>query len=107
MKRHRDEWAIRTKNEGYRPISAVITTLATHAYLDVVAQSVYTAFTPLQAILAIVNRMPDHIHRYGNEYYVCNPEDNGENFAENGIVRMKVINTLMPLINGMRVPVRR
>ncbi|HID4131215.1 TPA: nucleotidyltransferase domain-containing protein [Pluralibacter gergoviae] len=82
MKRHRDEWAIRTKNEGYRPISAVITTLATHAYLDVVAQSEYTAFTPLQAILAIVNRMPDHIHRYSNEYYVCNPEDNGENFAE-------------------------
>ena len=26
---------------------------------------------------------------------------------KNGIVRMKVINTLMPLINGMRVPVRR
>ena len=46
MKRHRDEWAIRTKNEGYRPISAVITTLATHAYLDVVAQSVYTTVAP-------------------------------------------------------------
>lgn len=39
LKRHRDEWAIRTKNEKNRPISAVITTLATHAYLDVVKQS--------------------------------------------------------------------
>lgn len=37
LKRHRDEWAIRTKNEDFRPISAVITTLATHAYLDAVS----------------------------------------------------------------------
>lgn len=82
MKRHRDEWAIRTKNEMYRPISAVITTLATHAWLDVVQQSKQTPFTPLQAILEIVRRMPDHIHYYSNQYYVCNPEDRGENFAE-------------------------
>ena len=60
LKRHRDEWAIRTKNEDYRPISAVITTLATHAYLDVVEESRFE----------------------GNRSFIYNPKDNGENFAE-------------------------
>lgn len=39
LKRHRDEWAIRTGCKDWRPISAVITTLATHAYSDVVKMS--------------------------------------------------------------------
>ncbi|MDF5994632.1 hypothetical protein P4200_08180 [Pseudomonas aeruginosa] len=37
---------------------------------------------PLDAILEIVRRMPDHVKRQGNECLVCNPADNGENFAE-------------------------
>lgn len=82
LKRHRDKWAIRTKNENYRPISAVITTLATHAYLDVVKESQSKPLRPLDAILQIVWRMPDHIKHQGNECSVCNPADNGENFAE-------------------------
>lgn len=82
LKRHRDEWAIRTKREDHRPISAVITTLATHAYLDVVKESKSKPLQPLDAILAIVSRMPQHIKRNGNDYLVCNPEDKGENFAE-------------------------
>lgn len=46
------------------------------------SRSQYIPPSPRFRLSAIVNRMPDHIHRYGNEYYVCNPEDNGENFAE-------------------------
>ncbi|MFS9605607.1 nucleotidyltransferase, partial [Klebsiella pneumoniae] len=65
-----------------RPISAVITTLATHAYLDVVKESQSKPLAPLDAILEIVRRMPQHIAHRGNDCFVCNPADNGENFAE-------------------------
>jgi hypothetical protein len=82
LKRHRDEWAIRSQNEKHRPISAIITTLATHAYLDVVAMSKSKPLRPLDAIIEIVRRMPQHIKRNGNDYLVCNPADNGENFSE-------------------------
>ena len=82
LKRHRDEWAIRTENEKYRPISAVITTLATHAWLAVVKQSQQRPLTPLEAIIEIVRLMPQFIQLNGQEYQVCNPQDNGENFAE-------------------------
>lgn len=82
LKRHRDEWAIRTGNKEHRPISAVITTLATHAYLEVVKESQSSPIQPLDAILEIVRRMPNHISRIGGQYQVCNPTDAGENFAE-------------------------
>ncbi|ENZ2688593.1 nucleotidyltransferase [Salmonella enterica] len=82
LKRHRDEWAIRTENEKYRPISAVITTLATHAWLAVVNKSRQQPFTPLEAIIEIVRLMPQFIELSGQEYQVCNPQDSGENFAE-------------------------
>lgn len=82
LKRHRDEWAIRTTNEDYRPISAVITTLATHAYLDVAKESHLKPLRPLDAILEIVRRMPQHIKYKGDDCLVCNPLDNGENFSE-------------------------
>lgn len=82
LKRHRDEWAIRTGRVASRPISAVITTLATHAYLDVAQQSMTKPLRPLDAILAIVRRMPDFVQYRGRDWYVCNPKDPGENFAE-------------------------
>lgn len=82
LKRHRDEWAIKTETEDYRPISAVITTLATHAYLDVAEESKLEPLRPLEAIIKIVERMNSHIKFNGKEYQVCNPKDNGENFAE-------------------------
>lgn len=82
LKRHRDEWAIKTKSADTRPISAVITTLATHAYLDVVKESKSKPLSPLDAILEIVRRMPEHIAKRGTDCFVCNPADTGENFAE-------------------------
>lgn len=82
LKRHRDEWAIRTGCKDWRPISAVITTLATHAYADVVKMSASNPLRPLDAILAIVRKMPDYIQYLGGQSFVCNPEDAAENFAE-------------------------
>lgn len=82
LKRHRDEWAIETGNEDYRPISAVITTLATHAYLKVVKESRLNPVTPIDAILKIVEKIPEEIRLLGGNYYVMNPRDQGENFAE-------------------------
>lgn len=82
LKRHRDEWAISTHTEAYRPISAVITTLATCAYLDVAEKSKSNPLRPLDAILEIVRRMPDHIRGAHGNWRVCNPEDHGENFSE-------------------------
>lgn len=82
LKRHRDEWAIRTNNADHRPISAVITTLATHAYLEVAEESKSKPLRPLDAILEIVRRMPQHVDYTESGCQVCNPEDKGENFAE-------------------------
>lgn len=82
LKRHRDEWAIQTKCESHRPISAVITTLATHAYLDVVQESHLRPLRPLDAIIKIVQKMSDYIKYQEGEYLILNPEDSGENFAE-------------------------
>lgn len=82
LKRHRDEWAIRTHHEAVRPISAVITTLATQAYLEVVKASRLQPITPLDAIVQIVRRMASFIGFDGGNAYVLNPADAGENFAE-------------------------
>ncbi|MGD8175431.1 nucleotidyltransferase domain-containing protein [Marinimicrobium sp. ARAG 43.8] len=82
LKRHRDEWAIRSGNEGSRPISAVITTLATHAYLDVVEESRSQPLRPLDVIIEIVRRMPNFIEYKNSQYRVLNPADHGENFSE-------------------------
>lgn len=82
LKRHRDEWAIRTNNESVRPISAVITTLAGQAYGEVAMESQHRSYRPVQAIMEIVARMPKHIKQQGDDYFVRNPEDSGENFAE-------------------------
>jgi hypothetical protein len=82
LKRHRDEWAIETRSEDHRPISAVITTLATHAYLKVVQESKFTPLTPIDAIIKIVEKIPEEITLFGGQYQVLNPKDHGENFAE-------------------------
>ncbi len=82
LKRHRDEWAIETRNESHRPISAVITTLAAHAYLEIVQESRVRPLSPIDAILKIVEKMRNHVDFNHGDYEVLNPEDDGENFAE-------------------------
>jgi hypothetical protein len=82
MKRHRDVWAISNKKEDVRPISAIITTLATHAYEEIAIESVHRPLRPIEAMLEIVRRMPDFIEPIPGGHAVFNPKDRGENFAE-------------------------
>lgn len=82
LKRHRDKWAIRTGQESVRPISAVITTLAAEAYAEIALESQHYSYRPIEAIMEIVARIPKFIQRQGNDLFVRNPEDSGENFAE-------------------------
>ncbi|MFA4526180.1 nucleotidyltransferase [Xanthomonas perforans] len=82
LKRHRDEWAIRNNDPSHRPISAVITTLATRAYEEVAAESSRHPRRPLDAIVEIVTKMSSYVQHVGGKYLVCNPKDDAENFAE-------------------------
>lgn len=84
LKRLRDVWAISTEKTDQRPISAVITTLAALSYEAVVAASVIRPLRPLEAITMIIEGMPNFIkmNQTTDEYFVLNPKDAGENFAE-------------------------
>ncbi|MGZ8252118.1 MAG: nucleotidyltransferase domain-containing protein [Methylophilaceae bacterium] len=82
LKRHRDEWAIRTKRTDFRPISAVITTLACLAYEEVVNESQFKRIRPIEATFLIIEKMVKFIKYDGTTYSVRNPKDSGENFAE-------------------------
>lgn len=83
LKRHRDEWALRTQQISVRPISAVLTTLAAHAYADIAYESRQgRRYRPVEAIMEIVARMPNFIGSGVAGYEVCNPMDREENFAE-------------------------
>lgn len=83
LKRHRDVWALNSDNAKVRPISAIITTLAARSYLRVAQLSKQRPYRAIEAILEIVNGMPDYIGRNAkDEYEVLNPEDKDENFAE-------------------------
>lgn len=82
LKRHRDEWAIRTKRERDRPISAVLTTLAGHAYASVAQMSWSRPLRTVEAVMEIVRRMPLSIEGGAGNYAVLNPDNRGENFAE-------------------------
>lgn len=82
LKRHRDRWAIRSSSEEYRPISAVLTTLATKAYYQIALRSVEKPMRPIDVMFSIVSEMASHVDYNNNEYQVLNPCDEGENFAE-------------------------
>lgn len=82
IKRHRDEWAIKNKQEKVRPISAVLTTLAALAYEEVVEESKSIQIRPIEAIFKIVEKMPKFIEMTNGLLYVRNPRDSSENFAE-------------------------
>ena len=83
LKRHRDMWAIGRDKASVRPISAILTTLAGLAYADVAKESQYVDFRAIDAIIAIVERLPKYIaHNAYAGYSVLNPTDQGENFAE-------------------------
>ncbi|MBR1019262.1 nucleotidyltransferase [Bradyrhizobium viridifuturi] len=72
LKRHRDHSFEQRKDE--RPISVIITTLAAHSYNG--------EETIGQALVAILTGMDKHILRQNNQYWIPNPTDPLENFAD-------------------------
>ncbi|ENX09531.1 nucleotidyltransferase domain-containing protein [Acinetobacter variabilis] len=82
LKRHRDQWALNSESPEYRPISAVITTLAAKAYEKVYKESQAQALRPIEAIVKIIAYMPQFITQVDEGFAVLNPQDSGENFAE-------------------------
>lgn len=83
LKRHRDVWAIRNRREDERPISAIITTLATRSYEEMASRGETASLRPIEIILKLVagmNRFIEINPRSG--YQVLNPTNPGENFAE-------------------------
>ena len=83
LKRHRDVWALRDRREDERPISAIITTLATQSYEEMAARGETAALRPVEIILRLVAGMRRFIDfSSATGYEVLNPKDRGENFAE-------------------------
>lgn len=83
LKRHRDEWAFERDKETQRckPISVVITTLACHAYNQIIAeQRAYD--NDLDVLLDVLELMPNFIELNHGETLVRNPHMPEENFAE-------------------------
>ncbi len=77
LKRHRD---IMFKDRDHKPISIIITTLATHAYNKCVSSKKYD--NELDLLTDIIKVMPDFIEVHEGYYLVLNPTTKYENFAE-------------------------
>ncbi|RYY25922.1 MAG: nucleotidyltransferase [Sphingomonadales bacterium] len=72
LKHHRDQRF--AKSADVKPASIVITTLAAHAYQQEATIS--------GALFSILQRMDAHIERRGDAYWIPNPSDPRENFAD-------------------------
>ncbi len=72
LKRHRD--IMFEEDQDDKPISIIITTLAAHSYNN--------ETDLLEALLNIVNQMPNYIENREGVYWVQNPVDSNENFAD-------------------------
>ncbi len=83
LKRNRDTWADENPDQcDYRPISALITTLAGLSYEHIAQDRSFHFRRPLDALLAVVRTMPDFIDGSPGRWEVLNPADREENFAE-------------------------
>lgn len=71
LKRHRD---IRFEDDEDKPVSIIITTLAAHAYLN--EANLY------DALIGLIDRMPDYIQNRNGIMWVTNPVNPHENFAD-------------------------
>lgn len=72
LKRHRDIYF--QNDPDNRPVSIIITTLAAHAYRN---QSEL-----FDALVDVVKEMPNYIEKRGDKWWVQNPVEPDENFAE-------------------------
>lgn len=72
LKRHRDVYF--EGDPDLRPVSVILTTLAAHAYAD--------EDNLFDALLAIIHRMPEYLERRNGRWWVENPVNPLENFAD-------------------------
>lgn len=77
MKRHRDT---NYENNEDKPISIIITTLAAKAYEKVLKTGASMLFYDI--MVAILNAMPEYILKSYGKWYIQNPVDPKENFAD-------------------------
>lgn len=83
LKRNRDTWADEHPDQcDYRPISALITTLAGLSYERIAQDRSFHFQRPLDALIAVVRTMPSFIKGSPGQWEVLNPADREENFAE-------------------------
>ena len=83
LKRHRDVWSQQIGNiyADFRPISVVITMLASLAYVEVV-KSGKEYDNEFDLILDVIELMPHHIETNFDEVLITNPTMKPENYAE-------------------------
>ncbi len=83
LKRHRDVWSQQDGNlhADFRPISVIITMLASQAYVEVV-KSGKEYDNEFDLILDVIELMPLHIESNFDEVLVTNPTMRPENYAE-------------------------
>ncbi|GAC05674.1 MAG: nucleotidyltransferase [Alteromonadaceae bacterium] len=83
LKRHRDVWSQQDGNihADFRPISVVITMLASLAYVEVV-KSGKEYDIEFDLILDVIELMPHHIENNFDEVLITNPTMKPENYAE-------------------------
>ncbi|MEL4255403.1 nucleotidyltransferase [Shewanella xiamenensis] len=83
LKRHRDVWSQQDGNvhADFRPISVIITMLASLAYVEVV-KSGKEYDNEFDLILDVIELMPLHIESDFDEVLVTNPTMRPENYAE-------------------------
>ncbi len=84
IKRTRDIWAQRNlTKKDYRPISAILTTLAGLAYEKLANQKTPLLISsPFDVMQEVIKTMPEFIAGSHGKWEVCNPENRDENFAE-------------------------
>lgn len=83
LKRHRDVWSQQDGNihADFRPISVIITMLASLAYVEVV-KSGKEYDNEFDLILDVIELMPHHIETNFDEVLITNPTMKPENYAE-------------------------
>lgn len=82
LKRHRDVYFNERKKEykDYQPISVLITTIVARTYRDFVGSDMYSS--PIDLLEKIVRHLHVHIKNKNGEFWVENPTNGKENFAE-------------------------
>jgi hypothetical protein len=84
LKYHREKFFAERTDEEFKPISVLLTTLACRAYRSVATRSTSRSMTAMEAIIAIVDEMPNHFDAPTATVprRLCNPAYKTENFAE-------------------------